>query len=161
MERASSKARRPDSLIRDMTTDAPSTWQLVIPGPIRGYVRTTARQKYKDPRYKRYTSWKNFVRLSANLKGFPGRLDPDLAYSIRLTIWYPGRALPDIDNVLKGVLDALFAQDNRVLKVEAEGWEHTKSEPKIVVEFADMPSRSRAANATASGRKGSRSASAE
>jgi hypothetical protein len=44
------------------------------------YVRTTQRQKWVDPRYKRYAAWKEWARYKANLAGWPTALDPKGGY---------------------------------------------------------------------------------
>jgi Holliday junction resolvase RusA-like endonuclease len=94
-------------------------WNLTIPGPIMGAVRTTQRQKWCDPRYKVYQAYKERIRLMANLEGVPNELNKGAYYRLELQVFWAGAARADLDNVIKGVLDALFKQDRRVLSIKA------------------------------------------
>ena len=88
------------------------------------YVRTTQRQKFVDKRYKRYAEWKAFCRMAASAKGVPEALDKRERYEVHVAVYWRGSARADLDNCVKGLLDALWAQDRRVLKLTAEAIEH-------------------------------------
>ena len=109
------KTRREDSDER--------VWRLAYP-EIVPYVRTTQRQKWVDPRYKRYAAWKKAFRLAANVEQFPDELDRDGKYAVTLVLSWTKRARCDLDNAVKGALDALFAQDRRVVSIIANAIEN-------------------------------------
>ena len=84
------------------------------------YVRTTQRQKWVDKNYKRYSDWKRYVRLIANTQGVPDQLSAGKRYSVSLWIHWKGKARADLDNCLKGILDALWSQDRRVFHLRGD-----------------------------------------
>ena len=92
-------------------------WEFRVPGPIQGYVRTTQRQKWVDPRYKRYQSWKQTIRSIANVACVPEILCRSCRYQISVMVSWRGRPRCDADNVLKGLLDALWRQDRQIHNV--------------------------------------------
>lgn len=104
------------------------SWELTYTGEIVPYVRTTQRQKWVDPRYKRYQRFKDALRLVANTKGFPDSLNTGSAYSLSLTMYWRKKARADLDNLLKGILDSLFTQDRRVTKLDAVSYEQSGEE---------------------------------
>ena len=103
-------------------------WILNIDGPIVPYVRTTQRQKWVDPRYKRYAAWKSSVRLLATIARWPEELDRKKDYEIAVKVYWKARARADIDNCCKAAMDALFKQDRRILQLTAESVEYTGEE---------------------------------
>jgi hypothetical protein len=105
------------------------TFSLEMPGPIVAAVRTTFRQKWVDPRYKRYAAWKRDLRIIADARGWPSTLDPKGGYSISVMVYWKRKARSDLDNAgIKNVLDGLFHQDRRVMDIHAKALEHTGTE---------------------------------
>ncbi len=88
-------------------------------GPIVPYVRTTQKQKFVDPRYRKYHQWKAAFRLWANIQGFPEELDLEKSYHLDVRIWIKGRTRSDLDNNFKAIADALFKQDRRIIDIRA------------------------------------------
>jgi hypothetical protein len=85
------------------------------------YVRTTGKMKFFSKPYKRYQAWGEFIRKEfcerngipywpkeKPIKGVP-------KFHIELELGFKGRAHGDPDNILKGVLDALFDNDKDCL----------------------------------------------
>ena len=88
-----------------------------IPGPIRGYVHG-GRLKFslaKAKRYREYDEWREKVRLLANCAQVPDELGKDDSWEVLISIHWTKRARIDGDGVLKGILDALWRNDRRVL----------------------------------------------
>ncbi len=94
------------------------------PGPVHPYVRTTQRQKWCDPRYKKYQAFKTAFRLAGNCAGMPNVLDKGLSYRLICNLYTEGAARYDLDNALKGIMDALWAQDKQIKEVWAKLHEH-------------------------------------
>jgi Holliday junction resolvase RusA-like endonuclease len=108
-----------------------NTWKpLVIPS-IQPYVRTTQRQKFCDPRYKKYAAWKSMVRVLANVAGWPQDLERDGRYKLSIRASWKGRARCDLSNIIKAVEDACFKQDRRVLWIVAYAEEDTQNPDRI------------------------------
>ena len=107
-------------------------YKLVIEGPLMGAVRTTQRQKWVDPRYKLYEQFKNYVRLLGNQARIPDTLSSSDKVFVRFNVYWTKRARIDADNIIKGVLDALWPNDRRVLSL----WYETKEE--AVTEHAEI-----------------------
>ena len=105
----------------------PATYSLEFP-IIVPYCRTTQRQKWVDPRYKRYAAWKRDLRIIADARGWPTRLNPDWLYKFGIVVSWTKRAHADLDNVVNWFLDALFKQDRRILRIDAEAVENTGRE---------------------------------
>jgi Holliday junction resolvase RusA-like endonuclease len=122
------KSSKPDSGKVFPTGDHFRTWGFTLEAPLIGYVRTTQRQKWVDPRYKRYAMWKKMIRLIGNTKGIPDKLTPADSVSVQVEVYWKKKATHDIDNVLKGVLDSLWSNDRRVVNVHAFCWENTGKE---------------------------------
>ena len=93
-------------------------WTFTFSDPM-GAVRTTQRAKWVDPRYKRYAAYKARLRLLANSNGVPSALDPKGSYSLRVNAWWKGKATCDLDNLIKGAMDALWKNDRRVVEIAA------------------------------------------
>lgn len=104
------------------------TYTFQVDGPLQAYVRTTQRQKWIDPRYKRYVEWKKAVRLLANLTGIPEELPRDSRAILSVSVMWKNRARLDGDNFIKGILDSLWPQDRRVLELHYIGLEGTDAE---------------------------------
>ena len=109
------------------------TRSFTIDGPLVGAVRTTQRQKWVDPRYKKYQAFKERVRLIANAAGVPDEIPKDGSASVFIRIHWEKRARADCDNVGKSFLDALWKNDRRVLKLTIEAIEHEGREEATVV----------------------------
>ena len=88
------------------------------------YVRTTQMRKHFDKAYHRYAKWKDFCRSVANTKGVPSDLASSKRYEVHVAVYWKGKARADLDNCCKGILDSLWKQDRRVLKITAEALEH-------------------------------------
>lgn len=95
------------------------------------YTRTTQRSKGISPRYAKYMQWVGFVqqefcKANPDATGMgkytlnlfrhkkPILLPPELMASVDIKIQWANRKGGDGDNVLKGILDALFVQDKWV-----------------------------------------------
>jgi Holliday junction resolvase RusA-like endonuclease len=115
-----------------MAKSKPTEWSFESKW-IMGAVRTTRRQKFVDPRYRKYERWKNFIRLAANVAGVPQVLDKRNRYGIAIVIDWRGAARCDLDNCVKGVLDALFSQDRSVQDIKAASIEKTGCDSMSVV----------------------------
>jgi len=104
------------------------TYTFQVDGPLQGYVRTTQRQKWVDPRYKRYVDWKRAVRLFANLAGIPESLPADSRAVLSIAVTWKRKARLDGDNFLKGILDSLWSQDRRVMELHYMSFEGAEAE---------------------------------
>lgn len=121
-------------------------------GEIVPYVRTTQKQKWVDKRYKRYQAWKDKFRLSANTQDFPSELDPKVDYLVSIKAKVVGARRWDLDNVFKGVLDALFTQDQRVAAISGEAEEYAGMD-WVEVELIERGERVTSSTRRASGSK--------
>ncbi|MFT0800348.1 RusA family crossover junction endodeoxyribonuclease [Bacillus swezeyi] len=124
---------------------------LNIPVEPMGAVRMTGRGKFVKPNAKRYLSYKDFIKLKAKeqLKGqdlFTGPITVDILFQMPIpkswAKWKkriaPGKrhiSTPDIDNLIKGVFDALnsiaWTDDKQVSDVTAV--KIYSEEPGIIV----------------------------
>ena len=82
-----------------------------------GYTRTTQRQKFKDPKAKRYEAWKDYVwncliKAELNLP----RYENGQKVVISCYIEYKNKRRPDPGNVVKGIVDALADRIHRTKK---------------------------------------------
>ena len=100
--------------------------------PLQAYVRTTQRQKWVDPRYKRYLGWKGFVRLLATVAGVPDTLPQECRAVVSVGVAWKNRQRLDGDNFCKGILDSLWAQDRRVTALYYTAFENTGIEKASV-----------------------------
>ena len=123
------------------------SYALTVPGPVRGAVRTTQRAKWVDPAYARYRAFKTTIRLYANQAGIPIALRSDQSACVRLSVNWVGRQRCDLDNVLKGLLDALWANDRRVTEIVGTTRENTGDE-SISIEVEIWQGTERPATAT-------------
>lgn len=89
-----------------------------------GAVRMTQRSKWVDPRAKRYEAYKRRVRLVANVNGVPSEIAKDERIKLEVDVCWRKLARADLDNVVKGLLDALFGQDRRVNSIRADHQEY-------------------------------------
>ena len=82
-----------------------------------GYTRTTQRQKFKDPKAKRYEAWKDYV-WACLLKADPNlpRYENGQKIVVSCYIEYKDRRRPDPGNVVKGIADALADRIHRTKK---------------------------------------------
>lgn len=109
-------------------------WSFTVDGPIVPYVRTTQRQKFCDPRYKRYQAFKQYVRSIATRSGVPEELEKVSKYAIYVSVRWKQKARSDLDNILKGVMDSLWSQDRRICHIIADSAEYYGKElMKIVI----------------------------
>ena len=93
-----------------------------IPVP---YVRTTQRQKWVDPQYKRYMAFKKAFRVVADSGRIPSSLDPQKKYGIAIVIYTKRKLRGDLDNYVKSILDSLWEQDRQIKQIDVrvkEGW---------------------------------------
>jgi Holliday junction resolvase RusA-like endonuclease len=94
-------------------------WHFTIDKPM-GYVRTTQMQKWVDPDYKRYQAYKTAVALTARNEGVPNEIQEGHRAQVEVFCTFPNEKHADLDNILKGVLDAIWRQDRRVSRIWAE-----------------------------------------
>ena len=114
-----------------------------IPDIIMGAVRTTQRQKWVDPRYKKYKAYKILVRSLADQKGVPDTLDKDSSCAVDITAHWIKKQRCDGDNVIKGILDAIFKNDKRVLYINYRAIENTGKETANVKIHITQPRKDR------------------
>ena len=82
-----------------------------------GYTRTTQRQKFKDPRAKRYEAWKDYVwNCLLKKEPNPPRYENGQKIVVSCYIDYKDRRRPDPGNVVKGITDALADRIHRTIK---------------------------------------------
>ncbi len=110
--------------------------RFAVPGRPMGYVRTTQRQKWVDPRWKRYQAFKNAVAACSWQVG-PWDAIIDAIRNgkvyLEITIYYKSNARrPDPTNVLNGVIDALFRQDRNVVG-RVKDFHFDKENPRVEV----------------------------
>lgn len=87
------------------------------------YKRTTQRAKFISSDYMKYLEFKELLKwefLKQNKISSYKALDKNKAYEFSLKIGFKDKKHGDADNVVKGVLDALFENDKNVLKGEYE-----------------------------------------
>ena len=99
------------------------TYSFYVKGPLVGAVRTTRRQMWVDPRYKRYEAFKREIRLLANTVGVPDELTGYA--SVNIFVEWKRKARVDLDNLAKSALDALWTQDRKVNKLYCDAFENT------------------------------------
>lgn len=119
----------------------------LVHGEAMGKPRMTQLDKWKQrPVVLRYRAWCDLVRLSAGLTEHmtltrPTRLTLRIflacpaSWSRTKRLDYngdPHTAKPDLDNIAKGIMDALFVNDSYVYKVEMEKW-WTEANPHVAV----------------------------
>ena len=103
-----------------------------------GAVRTTQRQKWVCKRYAAYRDYKKRVRLVADTANIPEKPSLDQSVKLALLVNWKKRQRPDLDNVVKGILDAIFKDDRRVLSITADAREHTgKEDAYVTIEIHD------------------------
>ena len=107
-------------------------WQFEIEGPLVAAVRTTSRQKWVCPRWKKYVAFKERVRLIASSKGIPEVLEKNDEVRVEIDVRWRLRARADGDNIIKGIIDAIFFQDRRVLDILYGSQEHEGCEGATV-----------------------------
>lgn len=121
--------------------------KLFIPTEPMGAVRTTQKQKFSDPRYQKYATYKTHIALlvGSRVRMIPAgkaiiitdltfympipasgkvtRLNYSTGKRIQVPVMegMPHMAKPDIDNLVKGLFDSLngvaWADDNQVFKI--------------------------------------------
>lgn len=87
------------------------------------YKRTTQRAKFVSKDYLKYLEFKKHLQmefLRQNKVQCFKALDEKKFYSIELKIGFKNKKHGDADNIVKGVLDALFTNDKNVLKGDYE-----------------------------------------
>ena len=92
----------------------------------------TQRSKWVDPRAKLYAAYKRRVRLIANVAGVPDEIGKDERVKLVLDVCWRKKARADLDNVVKGIMDALWPQDRRVWCIVAAHLENCE------VDMADV-----------------------
>jgi hypothetical protein len=107
-------------------------WSFEVTEQLQGYVRTTQKQKWVDPRYKRYLGWKGLIRLLANVAGVPDELPRDSRAVVSCAVTWNRKARLDGDNFLKGILDSLWRQDRRVMELHYAAFEGAGKERAVI-----------------------------
>ena len=107
-----------------MSNTRGGVWEFEIEGPLVAAVRTTSRQKWVCPRWKKYVAFKERVRLLASSKGIPEVLEHNDEVRVEIDVRWRLRARADGDNIIKGIIDAIFFQDRRVLGIIYSSQEH-------------------------------------
>lgn len=99
------------------------SYEFTIDAPLMGAVRTTQKQKFIDPRYAKYSQYKNRVRFLGNAAGIPPEIHSDQSIGIFILATWKNAQRIDADNVIKGILDALWSNDRRVVNITYRGEE--------------------------------------
>ncbi|HDZ4931876.1 TPA: hypothetical protein RTF98_001296 [Campylobacter jejuni] len=100
------------------------------------YKRTTQRAKFVSKDYLKYLEFKKHLQmefLRQNKVQCFKAFDEKKFYSIELKIGFKNKKHGDCDNILKGVLDALFKNDKNVIKGEYELKSFEKSFLKVKI----------------------------
>lgn len=87
------------------------------------YKRTTQKAKWLDKDYKKYQAFKEFLKceFAKQNKIYSHQvLDVKKTYEFKLKIGFKNKKHGDADNIVKGILDALFKSDKNVLKGKYE-----------------------------------------
>lgn len=110
------------------------SWEFVLTEVVP-YCRTTRASTW-TPRYKRYSAWKALVRAIANTASVPSDLARGSRYLVKSVLGWRKGARADLDNAaVKNILDALWAQDRRVMEIQAKAYENCgMDEIRVVVE---------------------------
>ena len=99
-------------------------------GDVSGYETMTRPGRF-SPRAKRYHAWCQRVRLTAMGAGFT-RLPlpaPDRPVRIDVACWFGSRKHAEVENVRKGVVDALYYPHSRVSRRHLDRWVYGSHEP--------------------------------
>lgn len=128
--------------------------QFIVHGTAIGKPRMTQQDKWKQrPAVLRYRAWCDLVRFAA------GITEPmTLTQGVRLSCLFylpcppswsqakrdslmgtPHLGKPDVDNLLKGLMDALFVNDALVYSVEAQKYWDNRLGPHVVVRIGEWP----------------------
>jgi Holliday junction resolvase RusA-like endonuclease len=117
----------------------------VIPGDPIGKPRQTRRDRWAQrPSVLKYRSWADVARLVAprDLPAIPLDLEVRVflpiprSYSQAQRVAHEGmphRAKPDIDNLLKSVMDALWPEDSHIARVTASKFWDDGNGPRVEV----------------------------
>jgi Holliday junction resolvase RusA-like endonuclease len=117
----------------------------VIPGIPVGKPRQTRRDKWaKRPAVLKYREWADVARLVAprDLTGIPLDLEVRAFLPIptrfsraerKFLVGRPHRSRPDIDNILKSVMDALWGEDSGIARVTASKFYDDGHGPRVEV----------------------------
>ena len=112
----------------------PREWTFEIVGDMVGAVRTVRSDAWKpNPAIDRYHLWRDQIRLATpkSMTRFPDRIKMLIMvpmpenWSEKKKAFLCGRGhcqKPDIDNIVKGVLDAMFESDQMISGVDAIAW---------------------------------------
>ena len=125
---------------------APSPLYVVIPGNPIGKPRQTRSDRWKQrPCVVRYRSWADQARLAAF--GHPGKkLTLTGPTTLRVVAYIdsgkqhrvgPHTVKPDIDNIEKAVMDALFENDQMVYRSSVEKVWADGGLPRVIVEWSE------------------------
>ena len=100
--------------------------KLTIPGRPVPCVRMTQRSKFADPKAQRYLAYKKTVGWMGKSK-FKSPITEDVTVSVVLNFWLCGGQTPDIDNLIKAILDGLnkiaWVDDKQVVEVTARRYQ--------------------------------------
>ena len=130
----------------------PPAFHFIVPGPLTGKPRQTQRDKWlKRPCVVRYRDFCDRTRAAApkDLWGhdcFAVYLVAHIAVKPTWSkkkkaqlIGWPHRAKPDADNILKGILDALFKEDSRLWDVRCRKYWCAEGDERTVVKVLFNP----------------------
>ena len=105
------------------------------------YKRTTTRQKYKDPAYKKYTEWKGIVLNHFALKFRklpPMLLKKDRKYYVDIMIYFKDKKHGDPDNVAKGINDSIFIKPLSDKYVAGSyDFDYDKTNPRVEIKIKE------------------------
>ena len=105
------------------------------------YKRTTQRQKYVDEDYKKYQQWKAIVYFSfiKQLGKAPQNFfKKDQKYYVDIMIYFKDRTHGDSDNIMKGVLDAIFQKPLTDKYIAGSfDYQYDKKNPRVEVKISE------------------------
>ena len=100
-------------------------------------VRMTQRSKFCDERAKAYLAYKAYVGLVAKTCGLRPLLGD---VEVTANFYFRNRVLPDVDNLLKGLLDSLngiaWKDDRQVVAVHAERLQSEDERTEVMIRYA-------------------------
>lgn len=141
------------SAAQKMGKPAPPPLFFILEGQAMGKPRMTQRDKWKKrPVVMRYREWCDAARESAGCTEkmtimFPVKMTVLIFLSCPAS-WsrkkqlahngHPHTAKPDVDNVVKGIMDALFTNDSFVFKVLVEKyWTESNPHTAVTIELVE------------------------
>lgn len=110
---------------------------LTIPGRPVPCVRMTQRGKFVKPQAQRYLAYKESVGWIAKVSGAKIITGP---VEVRMIFFFANNKLPDLDNLIKAILDALngicWIDDRQVVEITAKRTKGETEQAVVIVQEA-------------------------